>query len=154
MRYKLTSDLVFVSRFSVANVPAAAISSIAACRCVIRLQEYYSNTEVFVSNVTYAPNPNGGSGSNAKIVFRPASRSLATMTSKTYPDEPRYHRRACSGGDVQGQTLQTRTSRPEVHVTTEQITAAEYSTGEFSSVGKDIKIEETDRGSSKSSVLA
>jgi len=77
----------------IGTIPAACISVIAACRAVIRLQEF-NRCDVYVHTSSNVMSP------NARLSAAPNGSSKL----------PRY-------------TL----TRPEVHVTTEHITMAEYS---------------------------
>ncbi|KAF9449909.1 hypothetical protein P691DRAFT_515225 [Macrolepiota fuliginosa MF-IS2] len=86
----------------IATVPAAMVTSIAACRAVIRLMEF-SSSEPYVHDMSHI----SGSGTkSAKQSIIPRLRSKREKTMST---------------------------RPEVHVTTEHITMAEFPSPSYSS---------------------
>ncbi|TFL00060.1 hypothetical protein BDV98DRAFT_550413 [Pterulicium gracile] len=96
----------------IATVPAATISSLAACRCVMRLSSY-SNSDVYIHSVAnYSP---GAGAGGPNITFnRPSTTVL------------HHHHRVGAGG-LGTLNMGTSTQGPEVLVTTEQITMAEFS---------------------------
>ncbi|GLB33590.1 hypothetical protein LshimejAT787_0104740 [Lyophyllum shimeji] len=88
----------------IATIPAATVTSIAACRAVIRLLEFSGTSDVYVHSM-----------SNIASSHPQIRHSMAPYV---LPKSPKYALK-----------------RPEVHVTTEHITMAEFPVGSPSSAG-------------------
>ncbi|EPT02874.1 hypothetical protein FOMPIDRAFT_1015128 [Fomitopsis schrenkii] len=86
----------------VATVPAACFSSIAACRAVIRLQEF-ARPDVYVHTASQIVS--GGSAQSPNYTGGGASRAVRRFTTRR--NEPQF-------------------ARPEVHVTTDQFVVEDY----------------------------
>ena len=84
------------------QVPAACFSAIAACRAVIRLQEF-SRPDVYVHSASQIVS--GGSAQSPNYTGGGASRAVRRFTSRR--------------NDMQF-------ARPEVHVTTDQFVVEDY----------------------------
>ncbi|KAI0728746.1 hypothetical protein C8Q72DRAFT_358450 [Fomitopsis betulina] len=86
----------------VATVPAACFSSIAACRAVIRLQDF-ARPDVYVHTASQVVS--GGSAQSPNYTGGGATRAVRRFTSRR--NEPQF-------------------ARPEVHVTTDQFVVEDY----------------------------
>lgn len=84
------------------QVPAACFSSIAACRAVIRLQEF-ARPDVYVHTASQIVS--GGSAQSPNYTGGGASRAVRRFTTRR--NEPQF-------------------ARPEVHVTTDQFVVEDY----------------------------
>ena len=84
------------------QVPAACFSSIAACRAVIRLQDF-ARPDVYVHTASQVVS--GGSAQSPNYTGGGATRAVRRFTSRR--NEPQF-------------------ARPEVHVTTDQFVVEDY----------------------------